>query len=51
MGAVQRFVRSGYYKANVPNSRHTVEFKGSDTPLIDGGDLVNSLEFVVEGGK
>ena len=51
VGAVQKFVRSDYYKTNVPNSRNTIEFKGSDTPLIDGGDLVNSLEFVVEGGK
>lgn len=51
VGAVQKFVRSDYYKTNVPNSRHTIEFKGSDTPLIDGGDLINSLEFVVEGKK
>ena len=51
VGAVQKFVRSDYYKTNVPNSRSTIEFKGSDTPLIDGGDLINSLEFVVEGKK
>ena len=51
MGAVQKFVRSDYYKTNVPNSSKTIKFKGSDTPLIDGGDLINSLEFVVEGKK
>lgn len=51
VGAVQRFVRSDYYRTNVPNSSRTVEFKGSDTPLIDGGDLINSLEFIVEGKK
>ena len=48
VGAVQEFVRSDYYKSHVPNSRWTIEYKGSDTPLIDGGDLINSLEFVVE---
>lgn len=51
VGAVQKFVRSDYYKTNVPNSSKTIESKGSDTPLIDGGDLINSLEFVVEGRK
>lgn len=51
VGAVQKFVRSDYYKTNVPNNSNTIEFKGSDTPLIDGGDLINSLEFVVEGKK
>lgn len=49
VGAVQEFVRSDYYKTHVPNSPETIRYKGSDTPLIDGGDLINSLEFVVEG--
>ncbi len=48
VGAVQEFVRSDYYKSRVPNSKKTIDYKGSDRPLIDGGDLINSLEFVVE---
>lgn len=47
VGAIQEFVRSDYYKGAIPNSPKTIEYKGSDTPLIDGGDLINSLEFVV----
>ncbi len=50
VGAVQEFVRSDYYKTNVPNSKKTIDYKGSDKPLIDGGDLVNSVEFVVQNG-
>lgn len=48
VGAVQDLVRSDYYKARVPNSPSTIAYKGSDTPLIDGGDLINSLEYIVE---
>lgn len=48
VGAVQEFVRSDYYKSHIPNSQKTIEYKGSDTPLIDGGDLINSLEYVLE---
>ena len=51
VAAIQKFVRSDYYKNTVPNSPKTIEYKGSDTPLIDGGDLINSLEFIVEGGR
>lgn len=48
VGKIQEFVRSDYYKSHVPNSKKTIEYKGSDTPLIDGGDLVNSMTFIVE---
>ena len=48
IGAVQEFVRSDYYKSTKPNSPKAIEYKGSNTPLIDGGDLINSLEFVVQ---
>ena len=52
VGAVQEFVRGDYYKSTKPNSPKTVAYKGSDTPLIDGGDLINSLEYVVtQGGQ
>jgi hypothetical protein len=47
VGAVQRFVRSGYYKGKIPNAPSTIKRKGSDTPLIDSSFLVNSTAFVV----
>lgn len=50
VGAVQEFVRSDYYKNTVPNSDRTIEYKGSDTPLIDGGNLVQSVQYVVKDG-
>lgn len=53
VGSVQQIVRSDYYKSTAPNSPVTIAMKSvgesvSDTPLIDTGDLINSLEFVVE---
>lgn len=51
VGAIQEFVRSDYYRSNVPNSQKTIDYKGSDTPLIDGGDLVGAIDYVVDGGK
>lgn len=52
VGAVQEFVRGDYYKSTKPNSKKTIEYKGSDKPLIDGGNLIQSLHFVVtDGGK
>lgn len=48
LGKVQEFVRGDYYRTNVPNAPETIDQKGSDTPLIDGGDLLNSLAFIVE---
>jgi hypothetical protein len=47
VGAVQEFVRSDYYKSTKPNSKKTQEYKGSDKPLIDGADLINSLAFII----
>ena len=56
VGAVQELVRSDFYKSRAPNSEFTIKTKGSDTPLIDGGNLINALTFVVDdthkgGGK
>ena len=51
VGAVQEFVRSDYYKSRVPNSKNTIEYKGSDTPLIDGGDLVNACVYLIKDAK
>ena len=48
VGKVQELVRSDWYKTRTPNSKATISRKGSDTPLIDGGDLIGSLEYVVE---
>jgi hypothetical protein len=50
VGAVQEFVRSDYYRTNVPNSKKTIDYKGSDKPLIDGANLIQSLQFVVQNG-
>lgn len=50
VGAVQEFVRSDYYKSTKPNSKKTIEYKGSDKPLIDGGNLIQSLQYVVQSG-
>ena len=49
VGAIQEFVRGDYYKTNIPNSQRTIDYKGSDRPLIDGADLINSLVYVKEG--
>ena len=48
VGKIQEFVRSDFYKKHVPNSNETIVRKGSDTPLIDGGDLMGDLSFIVE---
>jgi HK97 gp10 family phage protein len=49
VGAIQEFVRGDYYKQRVPNSKYTQKYKGGDTPLIDGADLINSLVYVKSG--
>lgn len=49
VGAVQELVRSDYYKTRIPNSKKTQKYKGSDVPLIDGGDMLNQLTFLVNG--
>jgi hypothetical protein len=51
IGAVQRFVRSGYYRSKIPNAPSTIRAKGSDMPLIDTGFLINSTTFVVRNLK
>lgn len=51
VGAINEFVRGDYYKSTKPNSKKTQEYKGSDKPLIDGADLINSLVYVVNGSE
>lgn len=42
---VRDFVRSGEYYGHVaPNAAYTIEQKGSDTPLVDTGSLVDHIE-------
>lgn len=48
VAAIQEVVRSDFYKTKTPNSQKTIEYKGSDTPLIDGGDLINALTYIKE---
>jgi hypothetical protein len=48
VGSVQDFVKGDYYKSTCPNSETTIFAKGSDTPLIDTGQLINSLTYVVK---
>jgi hypothetical protein len=49
IGEIQKFVRSGYYKADKPNSPTTIEAKDSDVPLIDTAQMLNSLSSVING--
>ena len=49
VGCIQEFVRGDYYKTNIPNSEEWQKIKGSDMPLIDGGDLINATTYIVEG--
>lgn len=51
VGCVNELVRSDYFKQRVPNSRRTQEYKGSDTPLIDSGNMIQSTTFLVNGVK
>ena len=48
VGAVTEFVSSDYYKTHTPNSPATIKRKGSDKPLIDGGNLYTSVSYIVK---
>lgn len=48
-GAIVEFVRSDYYKQKKPNAKSTIRWKGSDTPLIDGANMIQSLHYVING--
>ena len=48
VGKVQEHIRSDEYKERVPNAKSTIKRKGSDRPLIDGGNLWQSVKFEVE---
>lgn len=48
VACVREFIESDFYKEHVPNAAQTIELKGSDHPLIDTGQLKNSLTYIVE---
>lgn len=48
VGEVQKQIRTGSYK---PNSPYTVALKGSSTPLIDTGQMIQSIQWVIERGQ
>lgn len=50
VAAVQDFVRGDSYRETVPNAPSTIKGKGSDTPLIDTGFLINSLTYIAKAG-
>ena len=50
-GAVIDLISSDYFKQRVPNSKKTIEHKGSDRPLIDSGAMKESTVFLVNGVK
>ncbi len=49
IGEIQKFVRSGWYKSDKPNSPQTIEAKKSDVPLIDTAQMLNALSSVING--
>lgn len=49
VGAIQELVRGDFYKSSVPNSQKTIDYKGSDKPLIDTAEMLNSIIYVVNG--
>ena len=49
VGAIQELVRGDFYKTSIPNSKKTIDYKGSDKPLIDGADMIGQLTFLVNG--
>lgn len=52
VGGIKELVYSGYYKESVPNAPLTIEMKGSDTPLIDGANMIQSLHYIaVQNGR
>jgi hypothetical protein len=48
VAAIRRFVLGDFYRSTVPNSQTTIDAKKSDKPLIDTGQLVNSITYVID---
>lgn len=52
VASIKDLVRSGYYKESVPNAPLTIMLKGSDTPLIDGANMIESLQYLaIQNGR
>lgn len=49
VGGIVDLISSDYYKTRIPNSKKTIDYKGSDKPLVDTGELKNSITFLVNG--
>lgn len=54
VGAIQEFVRGDHYQSTIPNAPSTIARKSkknglSDKPLIDTGQMINSVTYVVNG--
>ena len=49
VGAIKELVRGDFYKSSVPNSQKTIEYKGSDKPLLDTAEMLESVVFLVNG--
>ena len=51
-GGIIRLVLDGFYRGSVPNAPLTIKIKGSDTPLVDGANMINSLRYVkIQNGQ
>jgi hypothetical protein len=46
VNAVSRFMTGDFYRGSVPNSQQVIDAKGSDKPLIDTGQLMQSVTFL-----
>ena len=52
VSGIQELVKNGYYRGSVPNAPLTVYLKGSDTPLVDGANMIDSLRYVkIQNGR
>lgn len=60
VAAIQKFVHGDYYKSTIPNAQSTIDQKSqrqkgkyllSDQPLIDTGQMVNSITSLINGKK
>lgn len=51
-GIIDMVLNGGFYRESVPNSPLTIKIKGSDNPLVDGANMINSLRYAkIQNGK
>lgn len=52
IGGIYALVKGGYYRESVPNAPLTIKIKGSDTPLVDGANMIDSLRYLkIQNGR